>query len=56
MTQFHLAIHLGNAGMSDPRQIAQTLRDAAERIETTRLLDGNLTDINGNHVGTYTAI
>lgn len=54
--KFELEIHLGNAAMSKPRQVAEALRKVASKIEDRDDLesnDGPIADANGNTVGSW---
>ncbi len=50
---FRLSIHMANANMMFPKDIAVALVDVAEQIKATDLPEGVIFDINGNTVGHY---
>lgn len=62
MTEFHLRINTGNAAFADGDhgpELARILRRIADRLESAGSIpdgiDGNVTDINGNRCGYYSA-
>jgi hypothetical protein len=56
MAQFTLKITLGNEAMQTGSDIAESLREIANRIETydsMKFPETKIRDINGNSVGTW---
>jgi hypothetical protein len=56
MDEFTLKIQLGNDAMQTPGDVAKTLRDLADKLDTRRgataeHASGNVRDENGNTVG-----
>jgi hypothetical protein len=47
-----LSISTGNAGMCEPRHVAEALSEIADAIESDRT-DGRVLDRNGNQVGNW---
>ena len=50
---FRLGIELGNDAMQTPEDVADALRDIADRIERGDLTGGGIRDENGNTVGSW---
>lgn len=53
---FKLMIELGNDGMQSGPDVAQALRDIADRIENGLEARGAIIDANGNTVGQWEAV
>lgn len=53
--QFKLTIRLGNDAMQAGPDVAQALREVADRIENDLEARGNIRDLNGNTVGSFEA-
>lgn len=49
---FTLTIEMGNAAMQDHADVADVLRELAERLEAGEL-NGSVRDYNGNTVGRF---
>lgn len=51
---FTLTIELGNEAMSGPDALAEALRQVADDIELRKEYPRNISDCNGNTVGSWT--
>ena len=56
MAQFVLKINMGNEGMKNDLDIAESLIRCANFIKTDGLMDSTIRDINGNNVGSWSFV
>jgi hypothetical protein len=51
--QFTLTLELGNEAMQTLDDIADTLRELADKLSTSYDTEGKVRDANGNTIGTF---